>query len=182
MAPKIRPVIQLEFNELSPALMDQFIAEGKLPNFARLKTTSQVFVTDAEETAPNLEPWIQWVTVHTGLSFKEHGVFNLGDGHKATAPRVFEHLNNAGHKQWICGSMNASVARPLNGFFLPDPWSVGVEPYPKDEFQGFFDYVRLHVQEHTRNTSPVSTIAHLRFLAFLCRHGLSIRSIRAIVQ
>ena len=47
--------------------MDQFIAEGKLPHFARLKAESQVYITDAEEIAPNLEPWIQWVTVETGL-------------------------------------------------------------------------------------------------------------------
>ena len=67
--PKTRPMIMLEFNELSPALMDQFIAAGKLPNFAALKQQSQVFITEAEEIAPNLEPWIQWVTVQTGLSF-----------------------------------------------------------------------------------------------------------------
>ena len=71
------PMILLEFNELSPALMDAFIDQGCLPNFKRLRESSQVFTTVAEEVAPNLDPWIQWVTVHSGLSFDEHGVFHL---------------------------------------------------------------------------------------------------------
>jgi len=34
--------------------MDRFIAEGHLPNFARLRQESQVFVTEAAERAPYL--------------------------------------------------------------------------------------------------------------------------------
>ena len=73
-------VILLEFNELSSTLIQQFMQQGLLPNFARLHRESYTYVTQAEETPPNLEPWIQWVTVHTGLSFRQHGVFILGDG------------------------------------------------------------------------------------------------------
>ena len=31
---------------------------------------------------PNLEPWIQWVTVHSGSVYRDHGIYHLGDGHK----------------------------------------------------------------------------------------------------
>ena len=179
---KPRQIIMLEFNELSPTLMDQFIDAGKLPNFGALKAQSQVYVTEAEEIAPNLEPWIQWVTVQTGLSFKEHGVFDLGDGHKVPFPRVFDLLNDAGYRQWICASMNAALSKPLNGHFLPDPWSVGVEPYPKEEFHDFFEYVRRNVQEHSRDKMPVSKGDHLRFLSFMLRKGLSLKTIQATVK
>jgi len=54
-----KPLILLEFNELSPTLMDRFIAEGKLPNFAKLRARSQVCVTETDEVVTNLEPWIQ---------------------------------------------------------------------------------------------------------------------------
>ena len=53
-----RPLINLEFNELSPTLMDRFIAQGMLPNFARLRQESTVCITDAEIEPPALEPWI----------------------------------------------------------------------------------------------------------------------------
>ncbi len=176
-----RPMISLEFNELSPTLMDQFIGEGKLPNFARLKEQSQVFVTEAEEIAPNLEPWIQWITIHTGLSYKEHGVFDLGDGHKVPYPRIWDLLSEQGRKVWICGSMNAAFEKPPKGYFLPDPWSVGAHPYPEGEFGTFFNYVCTNVQEHTRDSMAVSKMDHLRFLAFMLGHGLSLASIRAIL-
>ncbi len=179
---KAAPIVMLEFNELSPTLMDQFIDEGKLPNFKRMRSESQVYVTEAEEIAPNLEPWIQWVTVETGLSYKQHGIFDLGDGHKLGFPRVDELISKDGGKIWICGSMNAAFQTPPNGYFLPDPWSVGVDPYPKGEFEDFFHYVRTNVQEHSRDKMVMSKSDHLKFLAFMVRHGFSAKSVNAIVR
>ncbi len=85
-------LIMAEFNELSPVLMDKFIAAGKLPNFERLRSQSEVYLTDAQEAQDDLEPWIQWVTVHSGLPYAEHGIRNLGDGHKLDRE---EHLGPA---------------------------------------------------------------------------------------
>ena len=65
-------VILLEFNELSPTLMHRFINQGHLPNFKRFSEESAVYLTEAEERSPYLDPWIQWITVHTGLNFREH--------------------------------------------------------------------------------------------------------------
>jgi hypothetical protein len=54
--------------------------------------------------------------VHTGLPYREHRVFDLGDGHKLTAPRLWDHVSDAGGRVWICGSINAGASgRPLNG-------------------------------------------------------------------
>jgi hypothetical protein len=71
-------VIVLEFNALTPSLMDRFMAEGYLPNFKRLHGEGQVFVTDAEEDQWNLEPWIQWVTVHAAFCLSDHSRDCLG--------------------------------------------------------------------------------------------------------
>ena len=165
------PMVTLEFNELSPLLMDQFIREGKLPNFERLRSQSQVYVTEADEIAPNLEPWIQWLTVQTGLSYDEHRIFDLGDGHKLPYPRTAELLSEAGFKIWVCASMNAAFRKPPNGFFLPDPWSVGAVPYPAREFDTFFDYVRRNVQEHSREKNVISKSDHLNFLGYMVKNG-----------
>lgn len=58
-------------------LMDKFISKGHLPHFDRLRQESHVFVTEAAECAPYLEPWIQWVTVHTSMNYDEYGIFDL---------------------------------------------------------------------------------------------------------
>ena len=68
-------VLLLEFNELVPHLLDRFIEQGELPNFQRFYRESAVFTTMSDETeAPNLEPWIQWYSLHTGLPFREHKI------------------------------------------------------------------------------------------------------------
>lgn len=177
-----KKIIQLEFNELCPTLVDRFIADGHLPNFARLKNQSYAFTTDAEEKAPNLEPWIQWVTVHTGLSFANHKVFDLGDGHKLKVPRVWDIVGQQGKKVWICGTMNASFQKPIQGLILPDPWSTGVRPYPDGTFDSFFNFVRANVHEHTRVKVPVPKADQLRFLTFMTTHGMKPATVTSIIK
>lgn len=180
MSPE-QSVILLEFNELSPTLMTRFMEAGKLPNFHRMYREAYAYVTDAEEIAPNLEPWIQWITVHTGLSFGEHGVFDLGDGHKLGQPRLWDLASTAGRRVLVCGSMNIGYQQPINGVVLPDPWSVGVSPHPAD-LQPYYEFVRRNVQEYTRGEVPLSAADYARFLAFMVTHGLSARTVGEIAR
>ena len=178
------PVIVLEFNELTPALIDRFIDAGDLPGFASLRAQATVCITDAEEVAPNLEPWIQWVSVHTGLSCKEHGVFLLGEGASLRAPRVWDVVADAGERAWVCGSMNAGVsaARRDNLFLLPDPWATEIEPNPPGRFDAFTHFVRAQVQEYTRDRPPLGAGDYIRFMSFMLRAGLSPRTIGDILR
>ncbi len=175
------PVILLEFNELTPALVERFTRAGQLPNFARFYRESRVFITDAEETQDKLNPWIQWVTVHSGLSFAEHGVFHLGDGHKLKRKCVWDLLSDAGLPVWVCGSMNPRFDTPLNGCLLPDPWTTTVAPYP-EELLPYYRFVQRNVQEHTNDHAPLAPGEHARFVAFMVRHGLSARTVSSIAQ
>lgn len=175
-------VIVLEFNELTPTLMDRFIAEGHLPNFARLKRESVVAVTRADEEPPHLEPWIQWVTVHTGLSYNEHQVYSLNDGPKLKHPRVWDIVSDAGRPIWVCGSMNAAVSSPdIKGHVLPDPWAADVEAVPRDFYAPYVNLVRAYVQEHTNDRPPVSRGDLLRFGRFMAANGLSLKTAAATV-
>jgi hypothetical protein len=165
-------VILLEFNELCPNLMERFMAAGRLPHFERLYHESAVYTTDAEAAGEDLNPWVQWVTVHTGLAIAEHGVHHLSEGHRVPTKAVWDLLSDAGHRVWVCGSMNPRLDMPLNGYLLPDPWSTGVRPQPPGEFDDFFDYIRANVQEHTNEQGGAGAGAK-RFLSFMLRHGLS---------
>src|SRR5712692_1205527 len=176
-----RSVILLEFNELTPFLIDRFIDAGKLPNFQRFKRESQVYVTDAEEAQDHLNPWIQWVTVHCGLSFAEHGVFHLGDGHKLTHKCIWDVLSDAGLPVWVCGSMNAKYHLPLHGYVLPDPWTTIAAPYP-EELVTLFRFVQRNVQEHTKEQVTLSRTDLLRFLSFMLTHGLSVSTTAAVLK
>jgi hypothetical protein len=173
-------LVVLEFNELTPSLMDRFIADGDLPTFKRFRNESRVFLTEAEERAPYLEPWIQWVTVHSGLNYQDHGIFNLNEGHKLTAPRTWDVLSERGYRVWVCGSMNAHYEPGLNGCALPDPWCTKMQPHP-EPLSLYFNFVQQHVLEHSNTKVPITKRQYLEFLSFMAQHGLSAYTIRAIL-
>jgi hypothetical protein len=120
---KQKNVILIEFNELCPPLLERFISQGLLPNFKQFRDTSTVYVTDSASDEPNLEPWIQWVTVHCGMPFAEHGVFRLGESQRLKSKLVGQCLAEAGIPVGICSSMNTSYGSLRDGYLLPDPWA-----------------------------------------------------------
>jgi len=176
-------VILLEFNELTPYLMDRFMGEGKLPNFHRLYSEAQVYTSDAQEAPPYLNPWIQWVTVHCGLSYEEHGIYYLNEAYKLGKQCIWDILSEKGFRVWVCGSMNVRYDVPLNGYILPDPWTLNAEPYPKGVgLEDFCKFVQTQVQEHTNEKVPLTKADYARFLSFMVRHGLSVSTVSAIVK
>lgn len=176
-----RPLILLEFNELSIPLMDRFIAAGHLPNFARLRAESTAYVTDAGEDPPNLNPWIQWVTLHTGKPYSEHGVFHLGDAASKKVPMIWDAVSAKGHKSWVCGSMNVAVQPGFKGCLLPDPWDASSRAQP-EAFEKYMKVVRSYVFEHTSGKRPVTLGTLAQFLGFMATHGLRIKTVAAIVR
>jgi hypothetical protein len=177
----VRPVVFLEFNELSPRLMTRFMAEGKLPNFARLHRESEAYVTEAKEEPPALEPWIQWVNVHSGLPYSDHGIFNLDEGHKLRRLNVWDILSGAGYRVLLCGSMNVRYELPFHGVVIPDPWTTAVPPHPAS-LAPYFRFVQKNVLEYTNDKVPLSAADYASFLSFMLSHGLSAHTVKAILR
>jgi hypothetical protein len=175
-----RSVILIEFNELCPSLMQRFMSAGNLPNFRRFHDEAQVYVTEAEERPPYLEPWIQWITVHAGLTYREHQVFNLGEAHRVEHKFLWDVLSDAGLRVWVCGAMNARYQRPLNGRLLPDPWATEIAPYP-DDFAPYFKFIQHHVTEYTNQRARLSPKDYANFVWYMARHGLAGATVRQVV-
>ncbi|MCA8999983.1 MAG: alkaline phosphatase family protein [Planctomycetaceae bacterium] len=176
------PVICLEFNGLVPSLMDKFIEQGKLPYFRRLRDQSIVQVTDPQAEGEWLTPWVQWVTVHSGLSPEDHGILRLSQAHELESPSIWDLVSQSGQSVWSCGSMNPWYGDDLRGHILPDPWSRQVEPFPRDEFQICHRFVQQHVQNHAAPKIPVSTKETLQFLVFLAKHGLQLSTVTKLAR
>lgn len=168
--------ILLEFNELSPSLMSRFMAEGRLPNFKRLHDESRVFTTDAAEEQEHLDPWIQWVTVHTGVGAAVHGIRTLGEAAKLTQKGLTQLLTEAGGRVLIFGSMNVRYDESANGCVVPDPWAVDAEPHPA-ELIPFYRFIQRNVLDHTREVDGLSAADYLAFLRFMLTHGLSLSTV-----
>ena len=116
-------VCLIELNEINFDVAKKYIGNGeKLPNFKRL-IESNLLITRAEDERENLEPWIQWVSVHTGLTSSEHGVFRLGDIVNYKGKQLFEEIEDRGYSVGSVFAMNADNRLQNPAFFIPDPWT-----------------------------------------------------------
>ena len=122
-APKPGKLLFLELNEVNFGAIEDYVAQGKLPNLAAFLSRHGYHETTSEETYELLEPWIQWVTAHTGLSYRQHGVFRLGDMVDSDHQQIWERLEQAGLKVGAISPMNARNNLESPAFFVPDPWT-----------------------------------------------------------
>ncbi len=113
--------IILQFNEANFDLIKLYVKKYDLPALKKIISFPIKSETTSETQYRNLEPWIQWYSFYTGLSYKDHKVFHLGDclkhNHKTIFDKKFKNKNIG-----IFGSMNIS---PSNKFkiYIPDPWT-----------------------------------------------------------
>ena len=116
--------ILLELNEINFEYIERYIALGYLPTFQRLIAKHGYSETTSEERYEDIEPWIQWVTAHTGLTLAEHGVFRLGDIKGTDIPQIWEQVESeAGISVGAVCPMNATNRLKNPAFFIPDPWT-----------------------------------------------------------
>lgn len=165
-------VLILEMNELTPRLLRKFMSEGYLPNFEKLYQQSYIYQTDAGESGLNLNPWVQWFTVHSGVPFDEHQVYLLGEGYSKEIPTLGNVVSSAGSTVALFGSMNVGFDKPLNGVAMPDAWADGVTAYP-DTLEPFRKFVQSQVQEHTNPDFRPTLKDYVEFGTFMIKHGLS---------
>jgi hypothetical protein len=180
---RARPWIILEFNELCPELLRQWVDDGRLPQFKAFYDASQVFLAGADATeADYLEPWIQWYSVHTGLDCAQHGVFHLTDGPAAGHLDVWRALIQAGYRVASFASMNAKGFASPGSLFLPDPWCTSESPYPP-ALAAYQDVIRTKVQENSNGQDEsLGKKAYLDLLRFLMAHGLQFSTVASIVR
>jgi hypothetical protein len=119
----MRPLLQLELNEINFESLERYAESGELPAFKSFFEQHGYTQTSSEDDYAYLEPWIQWVTAHTGKSFAEHGVFRLGDIVGTTIPQIWEQLEAEGYKVGAISPMNAECRLKDPAFFVPDPWT-----------------------------------------------------------
>src|SRR6185295_3318181 len=115
------PVLLLELNEVNFEYVQFYADRGLLPNLNACIQNHGLSYTTSEQKYEELEPWIQWVSAHTGLTFSEHGVFRLGDIVGHDIPQIWDRLEERGLKVGAVSPMNAKHRLRNAAFFLPDP-------------------------------------------------------------
>ncbi|MDB9760173.1 hypothetical protein OAB61_01365 [bacterium] len=116
--------ILLGLNELNFDYIKFYINKGLLPNFKKLFEIQPPIETISEKEYKLLEPWVQWVTIHTGKTFEEHKIFRLGDiVNNPELSQIFEELEAEGLSVGAVSPFNAENRLKNPSFFVPDPWT-----------------------------------------------------------
>ncbi|RYZ07126.1 MAG: hypothetical protein EOO73_13800 [Myxococcales bacterium] len=134
---------------------------------------SREFITHTTEEL--LEPWIQWVTVHTGVPLSEHGIIDLDEADKLRHSAFWETLDPV----LLLSPMNVKFAQGGESVFLPDPWAASQAP--SSTLQPLYKFIRAAVNGHAR-ADKFEARDVLSAMRFLVSHGLSLDSCAAIAK
>lgn len=159
-------LILVELNEINFDVVKNYIKDGiSIPSMEYI-INSELLITESESEYKNLEPWIQWPSVHTGKTYDDHKIFRLGDFVNSKEEQFFEKVEQAGFKVGAVSPMNASNRLKNPSYFIPDPWT-------QTESDGSFfskkisSAISQSVNDNSQNRLTIKTIISLG-LAFIC--------------
>lgn len=122
-----RKVILLGFDSCDPDLVDQYVKEGKLPNFARLRREGAH--GGLASLQPTLSP-VVWTTISTGMPPQYHGILDFVTDTPAgrvpvsskmrQADTVWDLLSGQGEKVGVVGWLVTWPAEKVNGFLVTE--------------------------------------------------------------
>lgn len=116
---KKRLVIQ--FNEANFDLIRKYCDKFDLVFLKKILHLNEI-KTSSESKYEHLEPWIQWYSFYTGLSFQEHKTFNLGDCLKKDHKNFVDNHAKENKKVTSFSAMNLKPSDHFNTY-IPDPWT-----------------------------------------------------------
>lgn len=118
-----KPLIFLALNEINFDLVGRYAMDLQLGNLQKVLSDGLI-ETASEDSYEMLEPWIHWVSVHTGMAATDHGVFRLGDIVNAGGlKQIFEVVEERGFKVGAVSPMNAENKLRNPDYFVADAWT-----------------------------------------------------------
>jgi len=117
-------LLLFELNEINFDIVKKYIAKDpvRFPSLAKLFKFTHICTT-SEKKYNEIEPWIQWPSVHTIKKFSEHGIYRLGDIVGNNNAQIFEIIEKAGFTVGVVSAMNAENRLIKPAYFIPDPWT-----------------------------------------------------------
>lgn len=158
--PSNKKLILLELNEINFDAVIFYIQNNvNLPGFKKI-IESGINNTIAEEEYDNLEPWIQWPSVHIGKKFDEHKIFRLGDIVNSSEKQIFEKVEERGYTVGAISPMNAANKLINPKYFIPDPWTI--TPSDKSYLsKSISQAVSQAVNDNSKSKLTIKTILNL---------------------
>lgn len=161
---KKKDLVIFELNECD----FQFFLKGSkkynyplIKNFFNNKVKLTTFTIDKVE-GYNLDPWVQWVTVHTGTNSSKHKVYRIGQTLDNRTKQIWEKIKKKKINFSLWGLFNANLRNKKNiDLFFPDPWSFTQKAYPK-KYNNYLQLPRYYALNY-----PNTKLSKFLFFTFL---------------
>ena len=161
-----RNLLLFELNECD---FNYFLYGSKKYNYPEIKKLLldkkklNTFTNDKFEGF-NLDPWVQWVSVHTGKISKEHKIYRLGQKLNKTHQQIWNKLSRKNITSTIWGVFNSTLNSKKNiDLFFPDPWSFKEKAFPNN-YNSFLKLPRYYAQNYPAINKFKTTFYGLIFL------------------
>lgn len=130
-----KKLVIFEINECDFSYFIYGAKKFKFPEirkFLKNKKITKTFTKDKVEGL-NLDPWVQWVSVHTGKSSKKHKILRTGQSLKKNIPQVWEMIGVKNSSIGLWGLFNSKYRNKKNiNFYYPDPWNYTELAFPSN--------------------------------------------------
>ncbi len=163
-----KKLLLLELNELNFNLIQKYIDKGYLKNFKNLFDKYGFSRTSSELIYENIEPWIQWVTVHTGKDYEEHEMYHLNDYINLKHNQIWENLEKKGLSVAALFPMNAkNRIKYDNNIFIPDPWSNEKITVKNKNLANLHNIISFFVNNNTSKKANLKKLINLLIVFLL---------------
>ncbi len=114
----------------------------------------------------NLDPWVQEVSINTGLRSNKHKIFNLGERLNQHIPQIWDLISKK-YTVSIWGCMNSQLRNNKNiNYFFPDPWNFTSKLKPTN-LKNFFLLPNYYAKNYTKINIFRFTNLSLKLIFFL---------------
>ena len=117
-----KKLVFIELNEINLDIVKSYSSKLNLKFFNDL-FFKKLKKTHSEKEYDLLEPWIQWVSIHTGKTANEHNIFRLGDIKNFNQEQIFENIEKRNKSVGVICAMNVKNNLRKPCYFISDPWT-----------------------------------------------------------
>jgi hypothetical protein len=127
-----KDLIVFEINEADFSFFLYGAKKYKFPKIINFFSKKKISTYSPDKTEGfNLDPWVQWVSVHTATTSTKHEVFRLG---QVLNPKILQLWDILAKKKitiLLWGLFNSILRNKKNiDLFYPDPWSFTQKSHP----------------------------------------------------
>ena len=162
-------LLMVELNEFDPDYLRRMAKVMDLPNVRRMLSMAHAETTTEDLVEhQGLDPWVQWVGVHSGKPKAQHGIHRLGATRAQTSPQLWNAVAARGYTWGVWGVMNAPRGDAAGGhFFMPDPWSFDEQAHPKrlNDLLALPRYAATNYLDMNRKQAFLSVLRLVKFFA-----------------